>query len=205
MVGKRLSSEFEQLAGVASTPSTGSPSIAAESLPPPLQQPGAVLGVGYHHVPQPPPDPPDNLQLPTPHISQSFGQVTGISSGSNHNFSLSSSPQSLLGSTSGPVGWSEARPVMGNRWEDMTLLPSSGLQIGSSSGYPHFLALSPSPQSSIGFVPSYQTPPQPPSPSGWKPRILLSLYAVWCCLHHQPGVMKQYDQSSLLKLSFYCK
>ena len=102
MVGKRLSSEFEQLAGVASTPSTGSPSIAAGSLPPPLQQPGAVLGVGYHHVPQPPPDPPDNLQLPTPHISQSFGQVTGISSGSNHNFSLSSSPQSLLGSASGP-------------------------------------------------------------------------------------------------------
>ena len=51
MVGKRLSSEFEHLAGVASTPSTGSPSIGVGSLPPPLQQPGAVLGVGYHHVP----------------------------------------------------------------------------------------------------------------------------------------------------------
>ena len=36
MVGKRLPSEFEQLAGVASTPSTGSPSIAELN---PLQHP----------------------------------------------------------------------------------------------------------------------------------------------------------------------
>ena len=186
MVGKNLHSEFEQLAvtGVTSTPFSGSPSSAAGSLPPlltsaaapavlmpgetggqALQQPGALLGDSHHQVPQPPPDPPDNLQLPTPNSCQSFGQLTGISSSSNPYFMLGSSPQSLPGSTNGPVGWSEARPVSENsRWDGMTLLPS-GLP-GSTSGYPTFLALSPSPQSSIGIVPPYQTPPQPPSPSG---------------------------------------
>ena len=117
---------------------------------------------------------------PSPSVPMpGLGQGIGITSGSQKFSSLFSSPQSYVGnigggcsspqyfpaSTSGPAGWSEARPVIGNRWEDMTLLPS-GLPFGSTSGYPNLLALSPSPQSSIGFVSSYQTPPQPPSPSG---------------------------------------
>ena len=174
MVRKRLSSEFEQLAA-GSPPSPTTPVLSVQ-MPgqtgehpggQPLQQAAAVLGAGYHHVPPPPPAPPDYQQLQTPQNSQSFGHMTGISSGSNPNFTLSSSPQSFLGSTSGPVWWPEARPVMRNsRWEGMTLL-QSGLQSGSTSGHLNSLALSPSPQSSIGFVsPYHQTPPQPPSPSG---------------------------------------
>ena len=78
---------------------------------------------------------------------------------------MPSPTQSFHEITTGPTGWSEARPEMGKMWEGMTLLPS-GLPIGSTSGYPHLLALSPTPQSRVGFVQSFQTPPQPPSPSG---------------------------------------
>ena len=174
MVGKNLGSEFEQIARAEAEPvSSTEPSSPTSALVLPVLMPGQP-GVqplqtpdhdaGYHAPPAP--VPPDRYQVPMPGYSQSLGQVAGISSGSNHNFTLSSSPspQYILGSTSGPVGWSEARPVIGNRWEDMTLLPS-GLPFGSTSGYPNLLALSPSPQSSIGFVSSYQTPPQPHSPS----------------------------------------
>ena len=112
-------------------------------------QPPAVPGPGY-----PPADHvyPDRCQMPMPGTPSSF----------NQNLMLSSSPQYSTESTIWPVGWSEARPMMGYGWDGMQLLPS-GLPIGSTSGTYNFLALPPSPQSSIGSMPPYQPQPQPPS------------------------------------------
>ena len=129
----------------------------------PFHHPPTALGVGCHASPAPTPT--DGCQVPMPGCSPSFLQVTGTPSSYNQDLMLSSNPQYNRDSTTWPVGWSEARPMMGYRWDGMPLLPS-GLPIGSTSGTYNFLALSPSPQSSIGSVPLYQPQPQPPSPGG---------------------------------------
>ena len=189
MVGKNLDSEFEQIARGEAEPASSighdtvmvvspykGPPLANDPSPPsypvpPVLMPGqppdqlpAVPGPGYH-VPPPAPVPPDRCQVPMPGCSPSFLQVTGTPSSYNQDLMLSSNPQYNRDSTTWPVGWSEARPMMGYRWDGMPLLPS-GLPIGSTSGTYNFLALSPSPQSSIGSVPLYQPQPQPPSPGG---------------------------------------
>ena len=164
MARKNLESEFEQIAGVEAEPasfSSGhnsvlsplrgpSPSQSVPVLPvltpgqpdvQPFHQPPAVPWAG-HNAP-PAPVPPDGSKVPMPG-SQIVGQMAGISSGYNQNFTLSSSPQSFSSNTSLPVGWSEARPIMGYRWDGMPLLPS-GLPIWSNSGNYYLLALSTSP------------------------------------------------------------
>ena len=153
LIGKNLTSDFEQLAVVgaefAHVSGTGNSSpIVPPPLMPAVLMPGQTGGI----QPQTPAAPPG--------CGQPSGHMAGITSGFNLSSTLSPIPESFNGTTSGTVGWSEARPMEGSTWNGNIFLPPGPW---STSGSMNLSALSPSSQPSAWstILPPYQPQHQP--------------------------------------------
>ena len=150
LVGRNLSGEFEQIAGIDGEPIPGAGTTGTRPAtepspvprPPPFTENVSPPTISY----QPPQSVPVSPLLmpgqtgfnhPSPTIfpshGQPLGQVTGTTSGSNH-FTLSPTPQSFTGPTNGTAGWSDARPVLGSSWDSSYLKPT-GFPEWSTSGF----------------------------------------------------------------------